>query len=151
MDVCYFAECGLKATLHIKINYYLYRVKPHIMKNIILYLLLFTNLLSFSQSEIWGVKKYAGINNGGILYSIDSATNKIEIRHRFRNSHIKSGSEVEVFIDTTINKWIGFSGDMIYKYDPVYGTIETKFHRYNPSGSFYKASNGFLYILNNVN
>ena len=147
MDVCFFAGCGLKATLHIKINYYLYRVKPHIMKNILLYLLLFTNLLSYSQSEIWGVHNMDGIKNGGFLYTIDSSTNQVIIQYRFGGFYSRTDAiAIPQFSEKTGN-WLGANGNYLIKFNETFNTLENRLSDGLLYGYYTRVSDSCWYIL----
>lgn len=116
------------------------------MKRIFLFLLLSISIFSFSQSEIWGIKQQAGKNNGGFLYGIDSSTNKI-IEHQYFANPKTLNNKSEIFYDSTLKCMFGVSNQILYKYDLVSRTTESKILVEEVFGSLFKASNGYLYIL----
>lgn len=116
------------------------------MKRTFLLFFLLISIFSFSQSEIWGIKQQAGRNNGGFLFSIDSASNKI-IEHQYFANPKELTKKSEVFYDSILKCMFGVSNQVLYKYDLVSRTTESKILKEEVFGSFYKASNNYLYIL----
>lgn len=123
--------------------------KTKIMKRIFIFVLFMTSLSLFSQSEIWGVKHFAGSDNGGILFSIDSATQKIEIQHRFFRYVLPYRGTSMTQIGNS-NEFIGCTGDEIFKYNietsdyksvNAFGTFRGGFTSDNNGYCYYSASN----------
>ncbi len=119
------------------------------MKRILIFVLFITSLSLFSQSEIWGVKHFAGSDNGGILFSIDSASQKIEIQHRFLRYKLPYRGTSLLQIGSS-NDYIGSTGDKIFKYNienedyistNSFGTIRGEFIEDNQGNCYYRASN----------
>ncbi|NPD85916.1 T9SS type A sorting domain-containing protein [Lentimicrobium sp. L6] len=116
------------------------------MKRIFLLFFLLMTIYCFPQSEIWGIKQQAGKHNGGFLYSIDSATNKI-IEHQYFANPKADSRKSGILYDSTTKCMFGACNQILYKYDLVNRTIESKILEEEVYGSFVKASNGNLYIL----
>ena len=119
------------------------------MKRIFIFVLFLASLSLFSQSEKWGVKHFAGSDNGGILFSIDSATQKIEIQHRFFRYVLPYRGTSMTQIGNS-NEFIGCTGDEIFKYniesDDYYsevsnGTLFGEFIYDHQGYCFYRANN----------
>lgn len=119
------------------------------MKRILIFVLFMTSLSLFSQSEIWGVKHFAGSENGGILFSIDSATQKIEIQHRFFRYVLPYRGTSMTQIGNS-NEFIGCTGDEIFKYNiesgdyhsvSSFGTLFGDFIDDNQGHCYYRANN----------
>jgi len=119
------------------------------MKRIFIFVLLITTLSIFSQSEIWGVKHFAGSENGGVLFSIDSASQKIEIQHRFLRYKLPYRGTPLAQIENP-NDFIGCTGDRLFKYNiesgdyhsvNSFGTIFGGFTEDNQGYCYYSANN----------
>ncbi len=116
------------------------------MKRLLLFSFLISSFFSFSQSEIWGIRLNTDDEKGGYLYSLDSASNRIVIEHYLTNEKeltVKS----EIFYDSIMKCLFGIANQVMYKYDLVHRTIESQIIEEEVIGSFVKASNGYLYIL----
>lgn len=119
------------------------------MKRIFIFVLFMTSLSLFSQSEIWGVKHFAGSDNGGILFSIDSASQKIVIQHRFFRYNLLYRGTAMVQAGNS-GDYIGCTGDEIFKYNietsdyksvNAFGTFRGGFTSDNNGYCYYSASN----------
>lgn len=116
------------------------------MKRILLFLFIISSVSLFSQTEIWGVKTQAGNRNGGILFSIDSATSQIETRHRF-GGYIPANTGAQMIYLEESGEWMGMVSDYIFKFSPSTGNSVFKLAKPFSSGSFLKAADGFYYII----
>jgi len=118
------------------------------MKRIFILIFTIVSIVSFAQSEIWGVKRFAGIKDGGVLFSIDSATNKINIEHRFQapifDEYMPS---IKPVYDDELGIWFGVSGNSLFKYNPVNGSVESLLYKDKISGSFSQRIGDYYYIL----
>lgn len=116
------------------------------MKHIFTLTLFFICFFSFSQTEIWGTKTYGGKSNGGILFNIDPNMNKVNIQHRFRSNEQKSSGAGMVYIDS-LNCFIGYSGDHLFKYNLVNGELIEQTISHNIFGNIYYNKNGQCYAF----
>ncbi len=110
---------------------------------------------AFSQSEIWGVKYHAGAKNGGVLFSIDSATSQIITHHRFENPNYQTnGALMPPFYDEEEELWLIAESDRILIYHPTIDLIESIDYGANKSeyahirGRIHKGNSQKYYILN---
>lgn len=92
------------------------------MKYISLLLFLLISSSLFSQSEIWGLKEYDGLSKGGFIYTIDSATNKVIIQHRFLQlyNYDEDLDNVTPSIHQSTGDFLTISGSYLIKYNPSY-------------------------------
>ena len=122
--------------------------KLNIMKRILILIFTIISIASFAQSEIWGVKRFAGIKDGGALFSIDSATSKINIEHRFQAPIFdKNNPSIKPVYDDELGIWFGVSGNRLFKYNPVNGSVESLLYKDKISGSFSQRIGDYYYIL----
>lgn len=106
------------------------------MKRILIYFFLLISLSSFSQNEIWGSTSYGGKSNGGVLFNVDSETQKINIQHRFRSDEQSSNGAGMAYIDS-LECFIGYSGDHLFKYKLSSGQLTQKTVSRNIFGNIY--------------
>lgn len=116
------------------------------MKHILLALCIILSIHSFSQEEIWGARSFAGDRNGGILYTIDSASNQIEIQHRF-GGVIPYNTGAQMFFLESTGEWMGICSDYLFKFDPMTHDVIFKVIYPYVYGNFIQADNGFCYII----
>lgn len=111
------------------------------MKRIVISLFLLISISAFSQSEIWGTKYHAGKKNGGVLFSIDSATNQIITQHRFECYDYNYGYTTFVippFYDAEKNIWlIAERNNQILIYHPAIDLVERIDYGGEISGTIY--------------
>lgn len=106
------------------------------MKRIIIILFFLFSLSVFSQNEIWGTSTYGGKSNGGVLFNVDSETKKINIQHRFRSDEQSSNGAGMAYIDS-LECFIGYSGDHLFKYKLSSGQLTQKTISRNIFGNIY--------------
>jgi len=115
------------------------------MKRIILFLFIISSVSLFSQSEIWGVRQYPGYANGGMLFSIDSATNSIHVQHRFQQylQDYRGNALVKIESD---NEFLGVTGDELFKFNIETGDIVTSSIRGLVFGDLVYTNNGYCFL-----
>lgn len=114
----------------------------------LLLFVLFSSSL-FSQSEIWGLKEYDGLSKGGFIYTIDSATKKVIIQHRFLQlyNYDEDVDNVTPEIHSSTGDFISISGSYLIKYNPSYQTNSFKVLGDRPFGRFCAVNDSLWYVL----
>ena len=126
------------------------------MKRILCIILVAISFSSLAQPEIWGVKEMAGSSDGGVLFKIDSASNEIEIVHRFADYSIPYSGEPLIKLPNTLEH-VGVFGSEIVKFDSGNGEIlKNRLYKvgtsgiYAPDNQIYYLSGYFILKLNPV-
>ena len=117
------------------------------MKYIYFILFFLTSLLSFSQSEIWGVHNMDGIKDGGFLYTIDSSTNQVIIQHRFGGYYSRPDAIVIPQFSEKNGNWLSADGNYLIKFNETFNTLENRLSDGLVYGNYAIVSDSSWYIL----
>ncbi|MES2778642.1 MAG: choice-of-anchor tandem repeat GloVer-containing protein, partial [Bacteroidota bacterium] len=123
-----------------------------------LFLLLFVSLYlpCHAQKYLWGVTKYGGTDDGGVIFRTDSAGNNQTIVYNFSRplarspqyTHLIQGSDGKIYGMTEAG---GLSNKgLVFCFDPITRAFTNLVHFQGtngsgPQGSLFQASNGSIY------
>lgn len=119
----------------------------------------YDNLMQASNGKLYGIARYGGANNHGVIYKYDPAADDYEIVHNFNGTDGSDPTSSMIQASNGILYGMTIQGGtkdygVIYKYNPATNAFN-KVHEFDgtdgayPPGSLMQASNGMLYGMTN--